>query len=155
MVTKFLKQNILLSICLVFAGIFSGCQKKGDAAVHVKGCQFIIPHGDHYDIGTELHLDQPMNRHTGSMQIEDQKFLDMVTIIDNADELPDDTDLCPAEGYTASTAKEQISVKIPDDKVDDVKAIMKDYQYQIAYDSSDGYTGFSYTMTLPLIDKTE
>lgn len=67
MVTKFLKKNILLSMCLVFAGIFSGCQKKDDAAVHVKGCQFIIPHGDHYDIGTELHLDQPMNRHTGSM----------------------------------------------------------------------------------------
>ena len=40
MVTKFLKQNILLSMCIVFAGIFSGCQKKDDAAVHVKGCQF-------------------------------------------------------------------------------------------------------------------
>ena len=142
-------------MCLIFTVIYSGCQQKTDTESHVKGCQFIIPHGDHYDIGTELHLDQPMNKHIGSMQIEDQDFLDMVSIIDSSDESPDDTDLCPAAGYTSGTSKEQISVKIPDGKLDDVIAIMKDYQYTISYDSSEGYPGFSYTMTLPLIDKTK
>ena len=154
MIRKSVTKNMIVSVCLISTVIFSGCQKKTETASHVKGCQFIIPHDDHYDIGTEIHLDQPMNKHSGSMQIEDSKFLDMVSVIDT-DELPDDTDLCPAEGYTANTAKEHISVKIPDDKVDDVIAVMKDYQYKITYDSSEGYLGFSYTMTLPLIDRTK
>lgn len=45
--------------------------------------------------------------------------------------------------------------KTPDDKLDDVIAVMKDYQYKITYDNSEGYQGFSYTMTLPLIDRTK